>query len=157
MATTTGDFVSTLNNLIEINKDGEEGYRQAAEKAKAPQFKSLFSEYSAQRASNASELQSAVAKLGKTPEDSGTVSGSVHRGWLSLKDAITSSDDQALIDECERGEDHAVEAYRHALAKDLPADLKAIVEKQNVNIQASHAKVRDLKHSKAGKTAAGTV
>ena len=35
-----------IDNLIETLKDGQEGFKQAAEGVKDPQLKSLFDEYS---------------------------------------------------------------------------------------------------------------
>ena len=43
------EIISTINSLIETLKDGQEGFRQAAEAVKDSELKSLFSEYSLQR------------------------------------------------------------------------------------------------------------
>ena len=40
----------TIDNLIETLKDGQEGFKQTAEGVKDAQLKSLFDEYSRQRA-----------------------------------------------------------------------------------------------------------
>ena len=41
--------ISTLNSLIETLKDGQEGFKQAADGVVDLQLKSLFNEYSRQR------------------------------------------------------------------------------------------------------------
>jgi len=46
-----------IDNLIETLKDGQEGFKQAAEGVADPQLKSLFNEYSQQRSRFANELQ----------------------------------------------------------------------------------------------------
>src|SRR5215210_4857326 len=96
--------ISTLNDLIETCKDGEEGFRTAAEGVTDLQVKALFSEYSRQRAEMARELQEEVRRLGGSPEKSGSVSGSAHRGWINIKSAVTGKDPQAIVSEAERGE-----------------------------------------------------
>ena len=50
------EIISTINGLIETLKDGQEGFRQASAAVKDSQLKSLFSEYSLQRAKFAGEL-----------------------------------------------------------------------------------------------------
>src|SRR5207249_10642884 len=110
------ETISTINDLIETLKDGQEGFRQAAEAVADPKLKSLFNEYSLQRARFAGELQSQAVALGESkPEDSGSAAGAMHRAWINLKSAIAKHDGHAILAECERGEDSAVEEYERAV------------------------------------------
>lgn len=143
----TKDAVSVINNLIETNKDGEEGFRLAAEKAKESSLKSLFSKYSGQRASNAQELQTLVAQLGEKPATSGHASATLHRGWIALKEALSKDEDKALIFECEAGEDSAMKNYKEALASNLPSSVATVVQRQFTGVQEAHGVIRDMKHS----------
>src|SRR3954449_3517191 len=59
------EIISTINSLIETLKDGQEGFKQAAEAVKDTSLKSLFNEFSLQRAKFAGELQSEVVSLGE--------------------------------------------------------------------------------------------
>lgn len=146
MAISTDEVRSTLTGLAEICKDGEEGYRDAATKVTASSLKTMFNEYAAQRAGFASELQTTVAKLGGEPSKAGTLAGAAHRGWLNLKGMITGHSDSAIIAECEAGEDSAVKHYREALAKDVPTEIRSLIETQFAKVQAAHNTIRDLKH-----------
>jgi uncharacterized protein (TIGR02284 family) len=154
MATNTGtaldtkEVISILNGLIETSKDGEEGFRTAAEKVKDPSLKATFAKYSTQRATFARELQSAVSGLGGDPATSGHVVASLHRGWINLKEALAKDEDTAIVNECEAGEDAAMKNYRDALAKPLPASVSQLVQQQFAGVQAAHNIVRDLKHSR---------
>src|SRR6266481_3566810 len=122
------EVVSVIDDLSQTLKDGQEGFKQAAEGVKAPQLKSLFNEYSSQRSQFATELQSQAHSLGRSqPEESGSAAGALHRAWINLKSAITSGDDHAILAECERGEDSAVEQYEKAIEDDLSSPLRAIV------------------------------
>lgn len=142
---------SVLNNLIETLKDGQEGFRAASEDVKSPDLKSLFSEFSLQRSSFAGELQSLVHDLGEgEPEDSGSVGGALHRGWIDLKSAITSHDDHAILSECERGEDVAVAAYRKALEDpDISAPVADTLQRQYGDVKAAHDRVKALRDATA--------
>jgi uncharacterized protein (TIGR02284 family) len=146
MSTTTHSIASVLNSLIETCKDGQEGFRNAAENVKDADFKSLFSELSMQRQQFVSELQTLVRGLGEGMEETGSVAGALHRGWIDLKASLTSGDEHAILSECERGEDSAVAEYREALEHgDLPANLRAVIRQQFMGVQASHDRVRDLR------------
>ncbi len=92
------------------------------------------------------ELQALVASAGGTPEDSGSVSGALHRGWISVREALTGRDDKAILEECERGEDHAKAQYRKALERgDLPAEIRAVVDRQYQGVVANHDRVKSLR------------
>jgi uncharacterized protein (TIGR02284 family) len=140
------DIVSTLNNLIETSKDGEEGFRTCAEDISDPQLKSQFMSRAQECAKAASELQEQVRALGGAPENSSSLSGTLHRRWVDIKAAITGKDDVAILNECERGEDVAVKSYRNALEKDLPAAIRTIVERQYNGVLRNHDQVKALRN-----------
>jgi uncharacterized protein (TIGR02284 family) len=141
------DVASTLNGLIETCKDGEQGFRSAAEGVTDPNLQRLFESYSQQRAEFATELQTEVKRLAEDPVDSGHVAGALHRGWLNIKAAVTGKDEGAIISECERGEDVAVRNYRDALDQNLPSNIRMIVERQFVQVKEAHDQIRSLEQA----------
>jgi len=141
--------VSVLNNLVETCKDGEQGFKEAAEGVKNPALKAKFLQYSRERAQMSSELQAEVRRLGGDPEKSGSMSASLHRGWLGIKSAVTGQDDHAILAEAERGEDVAKSAYEHALKETLPASAQPLVQQQAAKVRQAHDDVRDLRDGKA--------
>jgi uncharacterized protein (TIGR02284 family) len=139
------EVISTLNDLIETSKDGEEGFRTCAEDIKDPQLKTLFSNRAMGCASAAAELQQLVRTYGGDPERSSSLGGAIHRRWVDIKSAITGRDDKAVLAECERGEDIAVSSYRSALDKRLPADVRSVVERQFQGVLKNHDEVKRLR------------
>jgi len=137
--------ISVLNNLIETCKDGELGFKTAAEGLKSADVKATFLEYSRQRGEMARQLQKKVRELGGDPEKAGSVSGSLHRGWLDIKSAITGKDDHAIVAEAERGEDVAKAAYEKALKETLPVSAQTVVQQQAADVRQAHDHVRDLR------------
>lgn len=140
------DVISTLNDLIETSKDGENGFRACADGVKGTQLKSIFEEAARRCAQGAAELAAKVRALGGNPEGGGSVSGSLHRGWVNIKSTITGMDDAAVLAECERGEDVAKKSYENALKKDLPADIRSMVERQYQGVRENHDRVRNLRN-----------
>ena len=146
MNKTTSSIAYVLNSLIETCKDGQEGFRSAAERVRSTDCKSLFTELSMQREQFAGELQRIVGDLGEKIDTSGSFSGAVRRAWMDLKAAITSGDEHAILVECERGEDAAVAEYRDVLDhEELPASVRHVIEEQYAVVHASHVRVRDLR------------
>ncbi len=137
--------ISTLNNLIQTCKDGQEGFKVSAESIQRSDVKSVFYELGQQRARFAGELQALVRELGGDPETTSSASATLHRGWINIKSAITGQDDAAILNEAERGEDVAVNAYKKALEETLPANVQTIVEQQSTQVKAGHDRVRDLR------------
>ncbi len=146
---TNDKTLSTLNDLVEICKDGQLGFRTAAGDAKDAELARIFTEFTAQRTTFIAELQDQIRSLGADPEKTGSVSGTLHRGWIDLKSAISSNEPHAVLAECERGEDAAVKAYREALEENLDPITRGIVSRQYASVQAAHDRVRQLRDSLA--------
>ena len=145
-AMTHDEVISTLNGLIELNRDDQKGFQEAAEKMEAPELKTFFLEQSRSRAHFVGELQTQVHSLGCEPENTGTVSGALQRGWLNLKSALGGGD-LAILVTTESVADHALDTYRTALTESLPADVREIVERQLESVKLSHNKVKSLRDS----------
>ena len=65
------------------------------------------------------------------------------------KSAITGMNEHAVLAECERGEDAAKVAYEAALQKNLPADVRTLVDRQYEGVKANHDRVRNLRNAAA--------
>jgi uncharacterized protein (TIGR02284 family) len=137
---------TVLNDLIETLKDGQEGFKQAAEGVSDPKLKSLFREYSDQRLRFVTALQTEARKSGEEkPETDSSAAGALHRGWINLKSAVTGGDEHAILAECERGEDSAVAEYKKALDDGLSPSAQELVSRQFVEIKAAHDRIRSLR------------
>ncbi len=154
MTNSPTEIISILNSLIETCKDGQEGFRIAAENiADDDELKTLFNQYSLQRAKFAGELQTEARSFGEhSPENQSSMAGAVHRGWINLKSAISSGDKHSVLSECERGEDVALEEYRKAAQAELPAPLNAIVQNQLQEVIIAHNRIRFLRDSSVEET-----
>lgn len=141
------DVISVLNNLIETCRDGEKGFRAAAEGVESGELKELFRGYASQRAGFVGELQDEVRRLGGDPERTGSIAAALHRGWMDIKSAVTGRDESAVIKECGRGEDSAVANYSEALDADLPANVRTMLERQFAQVKSAHDRLRALERA----------
>jgi uncharacterized protein (TIGR02284 family) len=139
---------NVTKDLMEVLADGREGFTKGAEKldeSNSPELATVFRRYGDQRASFYGELEQMAKEYGDNVEESGSIAASLHRGWMSLKDAVSGSSPKGVIDAAEQGEDHAMGAYQDALESDISPDLRSVVERQLGDVQVAHATIRDLK------------
>jgi uncharacterized protein (TIGR02284 family) len=141
MVTINNDVISTLVSLIEICKDGEIGYRNAAEKGRYPELVNVFSEYSRQRAQFIEELRREVERLGGQSENEETAARAMHRGAMILRSSTADRPGQ-MIAACEKGEDEAIRSYKSALNAPLPEETKQLIQKQYMKVQEAHERIR---------------
>jgi len=139
------DVIDVLQDLAECCKDGEYGFRACAEQAKRADLKSLFLQRADDCRGAAQELNEQIRSLGGKATEHGSAAGAIHRGWVSVKSALSKYDDKAVLEECERGEDNAKARYAKALKKPLPAGVKLIVERQMQGVQRNHDQVKMLR------------
>ncbi|MEP7313881.1 MAG: PA2169 family four-helix-bundle protein [Pseudomonadota bacterium] len=139
--------LSVVNELIETSRDGEKGFTKSAEEVKEPQLKTLFLTRARSCGTAARELAEKLRVYGGKPEEGGSVTGALHRGWVNAKAAVTGHDTASILAETERGEDYAKKVYGEALEADLPADLREVIERQYQGVLQNHDQVRDLRDS----------
>lgn len=139
------EAISTLNDLIEISIDGEEGFLKSSEAVDDPQLKTFFYRRSQEVKESVLELQDLVRALGGDPATSSSIGGYLHRRWIDIKTAIVNNDNLAVLNEVERGEDVALKAYREAAEKDLPPTVRLVVLRQLDGAQRNHDQVKQLR------------
>jgi uncharacterized protein (TIGR02284 family) len=138
---------SVLEDLIETCKDGQKGYKDAAEHAKGSDLKTFFYEQSLERGRFAEELQTELARLGKPEKNvSGSMSAALHRAWIDTKVAL-GGNDHTILESVEAGEDNAKKNYQKALQASLPTDLVEIIRRQAMKVQLAHDQVKMLRDS----------
>ena len=143
----TRDVIETLNDLIETCKDGEYGFRASAEQATSGSLKTTLLARADECRVAAEQLSAHVIQLGGKPEDGGSALGAVHRGWVAMRAKLSTYDDLAVLEECERGEDAALASYREALERELPAPLHNLVELQYAGVKRNHDQIRRLRNT----------
>ncbi|WP_255992217.1 PA2169 family four-helix-bundle protein [Chitinolyticbacter albus] len=139
------DVVNVLNDLIETCKDGEYGFNTCIEQAKATELKNLFRLRATECRASAEELARLVLEYGGHAQVGGSVAGAVHRGWVTLRAAVTSHDDLTALEECERGEDAAKARYAEALEKQLPGEVHDVITRQYQGVLSNHAEIKALR------------
>ena len=140
---------ATLGKLIDVLRDSHQGFTELGKHIKDEPARLFFLQETQARANFAGELENELHRLGvKDVEQSGMLSGRVHRAWGELR-ANLGGGDKTLLDTAEQGEDVAKKAYETALAEHLPSDIRDLLLTQRTHILASHDKVKGFRDAKA--------
>jgi uncharacterized protein (TIGR02284 family) len=141
------DDAKTAKELVETLKDGERGFASAAEKLRdgdRPEWATTLQRLSEQRAGFRREIVEMGHDYGDDVDESGSVAATLHRGWISLKDALTGDDAGSVLGAAVTGEDHAVSEYEKAEKADLSAGFREVVARQHVAVVAARDEVKAL-------------
>jgi uncharacterized protein (TIGR02284 family) len=141
---------AVTKDIIQTLEDGKDGYAKAAEKLGDLDQSSLvstFTDFAAQRAQFANDLQTMAREYGDTVDKTGSIAAKVHRGWMTLKDTVTKSDATSILEVAKQGEDHAVTVYEKALTEDVSARLRQVLESQLTDIRAARETIAALVQS----------
>jgi uncharacterized protein (TIGR02284 family) len=135
-----------LRDLIEILRDGHQGFIELEKNLKDPEARKLFREETLVRAEFAAELENELHRLGvKDVKVASSTAAKLHRAWGELK-ARLGGGDHALLATAEKGEDEAKLAYEETLAsEDFPLPLRDILRKQQSHIEMAHLRVTALR------------
>ena len=145
---TRTDETTTLNTLISTLIDSVTGFEDAAANIEGTsRLQQLFRDRASERRKVVEELRAEVRRLGGNPEDDGSFLGKAHQRFLDLKSVVTGRDEQAIINEVERGEDYLKEKFETALnAGTLSGESRAVVERAYQSVRKGHDQVSALKH-----------
>jgi uncharacterized protein (TIGR02284 family) len=133
-----------IHHLIAVCRDGERGFRAAAEAVSEPKLKALFNDLAAERARFAADLLPHFQRLGGNADWDGTNAGALHRGWINLKSHVPGHHDHSIVTEAERGEHAALDAYDEALHGMLPPTVTELIEKQQEAMHNAVDRIRAI-------------
>lgn len=131
--TTTNRTV--LESLIDTVHDSIEGYRKAAEIANAPHIKQAFTEQMGRRQQTLDTLNNELVRVGGELVTKGTLTGELHRMWISITD-LFGTDDKTAVERVEEGEDYLAKKFEEALEHtDLDAQTRSVIQQAHAEIK----------------------
>jgi uncharacterized protein (TIGR02284 family) len=143
------DAVDVLNDLILINNDRVDGFEKAGRDLEEHDngLHTVFGKLAAESRQNVIELTQIVHQYGAAPAEGTSTSGALHRAWLDVKALFTGGDLEAILNECETGEDAIKAAYRAALNDDgqLSPELVSLLQRQQIGIKEGHDLIKSLR------------
>jgi uncharacterized protein (TIGR02284 family) len=137
------EVIAELKEILELVNDGKEGYQSAADATDNDELKALFLRFLGERIVYASELKDHIALHGADAENkSGDILGGLHRTWLTIKQALTSNEDKAILSAIVTGETAAIEKYNKCIADYADhADHMSLLTEQRDGIESALAEI----------------
>lgn len=139
-----GSVVCTLQRLLNTCKEGKDRFLAAADIVSDQRLKTLFTQYAHERARFAAELEDEVRRLGGDVKPPQPAEALHLPRWTGTWSSLERYPVDALLSECERGEDLALEKYYRALTTDLPEDSYQLIERQFDAVKQAYDRIYAL-------------
>lgn len=141
------NLVDNLQGLLEKNYDAEKGFKNAITNAKDPHLKEFLRNQSARRNRFATELDNEIRSMNEEPKESGSATGGLHRTWMNFKSSIASNNDEAVLEECIRGDKASEKEYSNSLKENnFPPKIESVLNNQLNEIQTTLSQVKTLEN-----------
>jgi len=137
----------SLNDLIEIARDGKDFYEEAAGKVKDAELSALFSRIAGVKAGIVTQLSRTVVATGAEPAKKGTVVGSMQQFYGKVR-ATLGDTQYGYVAELEESEDRLLAAFKDALTdNDITPAARQEITQLLPQVQETHAVMRARKHA----------
>ena len=137
----------SLNDLIEIARDGGDFYTEAAGKVKDSELSALFSQMASHKRDIVAGLSASVAAAGGKPAEHGTMVGTMHQAYGKVRAALGDTN-CAYVAELEEAEDRLLAAFRETITdKDTPVAARAAAEQFMPRVVECHNVMRNRKQA----------
>ncbi len=139
------ETIDHLNMLLTRNYDAEKGFEKAADEADHPLLVDFFKGSARQRYNFGHQIKEEIAKLDGKPDKGTSLEGDIHRTWMNLKEIVATHDNKAMLEECDRGEKVALEAYEKILDESsLTPSARKVVQQQRETITQNIQHIENL-------------
>ncbi len=149
MSNYTDRLGNRLNALLEKNYDAEKGYKKAAANAKHIGLKNFFNKKAQERYDFGHELKTEIKAFGQPVENEGSLTGTAHRAWMDVIAALSTDNDESMLEEAIRGEKAAIAEYEEVIEEiGLPLNTKNMLYNQKSHIEKELSTIKRLEDLK---------
>ncbi|GAB4019085.1 PA2169 family four-helix-bundle protein [Spirosoma sp. KCTC 42546] len=142
---TRTEILEQLSQLLTLSHDAEKGYQEASENVDDNELKTLLLAQSRQRAEFAQELDREIRALGGEADNGTSLTADLHRAWINIKSTFSTNDDKAVVQECHRGDQEALNTYNAVLQEtDLVASTRELLLRQKQSIDSANSTMARL-------------
>ena len=139
--------ISVLNDLLNITNDRIAGFAKVADKVwdTYSNLRPAYDDMVAEGWDMKQDLIDIITSKGGDPDNTTSVSGTLHRAWIDIKNTFSTDKDESTLENVIFGEKSAIKAYQDALESgDLCPESTVLVSRQLLQLKASYAKFEVL-------------
>ena len=139
------EHAEALQMLLQKNYDAEKGFKKAITKTESGSLKEFLKRQALKHNRFATELDREIRSLNEIPKEQGSFTGKLSRAWMDIKVAVSGDHDEAILEECVRGEKDSAKEYEEALDENtFPPHLEEVLKKQLSDIKTMIAEVKTM-------------
>jgi len=139
------EHAEALQVLLQKNYDAEKGFKKAITKTENDSLKEFLKRQAVKHNRFATELDKEIRSLNEHPKEEGSFTGKLSRAWMDIKVAVSGDHDEAILEECVRGEKDSAKEYEEALDENtFPPHLEEVLKKQLSDIKTMIAEVKTM-------------
>ncbi len=137
----------SLNDLIEIARDGDKFYTEAAGKVKDAELSALFTRIAGVKRNIVNSLSAAVRAAGGEPAEHGTMVGAMQKMYGNIR-ATLGDTQYGYVAELEESEDRLLKAFKETLMDEsVPAAARTEAASVLPKVEECHNVMRARKHA----------
>ena len=136
---------TTLNELIEITRDGQTFYSEAVNQVDNPHLKTVFRGIIDAKSQLISALSEHVRVYGEKPSADGTFAGSFRKLYAEISARLSDHKDATIVAQLEESEDRLLHAFEHAAKDSDDLALHQIIAEHLPKVRLCHEQMRNLK------------
>lgn len=142
---TNNKGINGLQELLQKNYDAVNGYKQVMQKTENKPLKKWLSNQAAQRSEFATQIDKKLRAINQAPIEGGSSLAALHRTWIDVKTAVKPNTDEAILQECVRGEKASVSEYEAKIESDnYTGELNTLLVNQLGQIKSTLNVVKSL-------------
>lgn len=134
-----------LNDLLEVARDGERFYRDAAEKVQTPALRGTFRQMAELRQRLMDDLAQHVTARGERPSDTRTLGGRARQAYADALASLRENQEEVYIRQLEAVEDRLLRHYENALGHASSEGVRRILQRHLLTVRAAHDRMRMLR------------
>jgi len=139
------EHAEALQKLLQKNYDAEKGFKKAITKTENDKLKEFLKRQAVKHNRFATELDREIRSLNEHPKEEGSFTGKLSRAWMDIKVAVSGNHDEAILEECVRGEKDSAKEYEEALEENnFAPHLEEVLKKQLSDIKTMIAEVKSM-------------
>lgn len=119
-----------LRELAALSYDSRKGFLLAVHNIPNPTLKEILLDYSSQRTAFAVEVKKVLGANGHFRPVQGSLSGVIHRGWISFKSLFMKNDTEAMIAECLMAEKIYLKRLKSTLKRTYDDNVQELLGQQ---------------------------
>jgi uncharacterized protein (TIGR02284 family) len=136
---------TTLNELIQITRDGLNFYADAIGQVKNPHLKIVFRAMVDAKNQLISALSERVRERGEAPSTDGTFAGSFRKLYADIRVKLSNTKDATYVAQLEDSEDRLLGAFEDAANDARDDDLRRVIMDNLPKVRMCHEQMRNLK------------